>query len=91
MKTQRKSMLKMVAISIDPLDVPGLYEELQRRRGDLGDAAREQSDFVVCLVGGKRSHERLGVAVEALKGQVVKTGDAERFCRLYRLQMLLLS
>lgn len=72
----------------DPVDIAGVYAELQLRRTALGDSrGADTKDFNVGLVGGKRSMEKLGVAVEAYKGSVTKGAEAERFCRLYNLQM----
>jgi hypothetical protein len=72
----------------DAIDLPGLYEELRKQRQEEIDNTG-RTDFKMQLVGGKSSHHRLGVTVEAFKGQVVKGGVAERFCRLYHLQMSL--
>lgn len=79
-----------VKYECDPLDVPGVYEEMQRHREDwLGEEADKQ-DFFVSLVGGRRSKSKLGSAVEAFQGMVRKGGPAERFCRMFRAQMPLL-
>jgi hypothetical protein len=74
----------------DPLDLPGIYEELQRQRAELGDHGARK-DFTLGLVGGRRSHEKLGVAVEAYKGYVTLGGTAERFVRLYNTLQLSLD